>query len=47
MDNVHEIARAAEEARPDGSEGRAMTELVPLKTGLTPWLYDLERLIER
>jgi integrase/recombinase XerC len=35
-----------DEFRPRGIEG-AMTELVPLKPGLTPWPYDVERLIER
>jgi integrase/recombinase XerC len=46
--------RKAQQARgqrrggtPWRAQGRAMTELVPLTPGLTPWPYDLERLIER
>ena len=39
-------ARTGKEVHPDAS-GCAMTELVPLKLGLTPLPYDVERLIER
>src|SRR5262245_15582336 len=47
MENVHEGSRAAKEVRPDESEGRTVMELVHLNPGLTPWPYDVGRLIER